>query len=96
MARYLSLLTWTDQGLRNAKDTLNRASTARQAFTSKGAKIIDIYWLLGQYDLVVIFEAPDDETATRLLMTLGMQGNIRSATMRAFNDKEMEGVMSGI
>lgn len=93
MARYVSLLTWTDQGVRNIKDTLNRANTARESFPSKGGKIIDVYWTLGQYDLVVVFEAPDDETASRLLMGLSMQGNVRSSTMRAFNEKEMEGVM---
>jgi uncharacterized protein with GYD domain len=96
MARYISLLTWTDQGVKNLKETLNRASKARESFSSKGAKIIDVYWTLGQFDLVVVFEAPDDETATQLLMALSMQGNVRSSTMRAFNDKEMEGVMQGL
>lgn len=96
MARYISLLTWTDQGIRNIKETLNRATKARESFSSKGAKIIDIYWTLGQFDLVVIFEAPTDETATQLLMGLSMQGNVRSSTLRAFSDKEMEGVMRGL
>jgi uncharacterized protein with GYD domain len=96
MARYISLLTWTDQGVKNIKETLSRAIKARESFSSKGAKITDIYWTLGQFDLVVIFEAPTDETATQLLMGLSMQGNVRSTTLRAFNDKEMESVMRGL
>lgn len=90
------MLTWTEQGVRNIKDTLNRAKKARESFSAKGAKLIDIYWTLGQFDLVIVFEAPDDEMATRLLMGLSMQGNVRSSTMRAFNDKEMERVMGSM
>jgi uncharacterized protein with GYD domain len=96
MARYISLFNWTDQGIRNAKDTLNRANAARKAFKEAGAELIDIYWTLGQYDVVTIFEAPDSETAYRLLLAVGMQGNVRTLTMQAINEKEMVKVLGGL
>lgn len=96
MARFISLLNWTDQGIHNAKDTVNRANAARQAFQAGGGKIIDLYWTLGQHDVVVIFEAPDDETATRLALSLGMKGNVRSSTMRAFGEQEMARIVQGL
>jgi uncharacterized protein with GYD domain len=96
MARYIALVNWTDQGVRNVKDTLNRANAARQAFPAKGGKVIDVYWTLGQYDVVLVFDAPDDETASQLMMVLGMQGNVRSSTMRAFSDQEMTRIIKGV
>jgi len=96
MARYISLLNWTEQGLRNAKDTLNRASAVRKAFQAKGSQLIDVYWTLGAFDVVVVFEAPDDEMATQLMMSVGMQGNVRSTTMRAFNEQDMAAIIKGI
>jgi uncharacterized protein with GYD domain len=72
MARYVLLINWTDQGIRNAKDTINRANAARQAFQAGGGQVIDIYWTVGPYDIVAIFEAPDEETATRLVLALGV------------------------
>lgn len=96
MARYISLFNWTDQGIRNAKDTLKRADAARQAFKSAGGKIIDIYWTLGQYDVVVVFDAPDNETAYRLMLATGMQGNVRTLTMQALDEKAMAKVLQGL
>jgi len=96
MARYISLFNWTDQGIRSAKDTLNRANAARKAFKEAGAELIDIYWTLGQYDVVTIFEAPDNETAYKLLLEVGMQGNVRTLTMQAINEKEMVKVLQGL
>jgi uncharacterized protein with GYD domain len=96
MARYVLLINWTDQGLRNAKDTINRANAARQAFQAGGGQVIDIYWTVGPYDIVAIFEAPDEETATRLVLALGMQGSIRTTTMRAFGEQEMGRITQGL
>jgi uncharacterized protein with GYD domain len=96
MAKYISLLSWTDQGIRNAKETVSRSNAARKAFESAGGKIIDIYWTLGQYDIVVISEIPDDESAYRLLLTLGMQGNVRTTTLQAVGEEEMTRILGGI
>jgi uncharacterized protein with GYD domain len=96
MARYVLLINWTDQGIRNAKDTISRANAARQAFQAGGAQVIDIYWTVGPYDIVAIFEAPDEETATRMVLALGMQGSIRTTTMRAFGEQEMARITQGL
>jgi len=96
MARYVVLLNWTDQGIRNVKETVNRAKAARYAFEAVGAKIGDIYWTLGQYDAVLTFEAPDDETATKAGLAVGMQGNVRTTTLRAFGEQEMERIIQGL
>ncbi len=96
MAKYISLLNWTNEGIHNAKETVNRANAARKAFESAGGKIIDIYWTLGQYDIIVISEIPDDETAYKLVLALGMQGNVRTTTLQAVGEQEMTRIISGI
>ena len=78
MSAYLSLITWTDQGIRNVKDTVNRARAVEQALQAAGGRKIGIWWTQGPYDAVFIFEAPDDETATRLLLAAGTQGNVHT------------------
>jgi uncharacterized protein with GYD domain len=93
MARYISLLNWTDQGVRNAKETVKRAQAARKAAESAGAKLVDTYWTVGQYDLILVLEAPDDETVTRVFLGLGIAGNVRTNTMRAFSEQEMTGIL---
>jgi uncharacterized protein with GYD domain len=87
------LLDWTEQGVRGARDTIKRAAAARQAFEKAGAKITQAYWTMGKHDLVLIAEAPGDETIAALGLQLGMLGNVRSTTMRAFDEKEMEKVL---
>lgn len=96
MARYIVLLNWTDQGVRNVKDTVNRAKAFRQAAKGMGVEVGEILWTLGPYDVVTSFDAPNDETATRLGLVLGMQGNIRTVTMRAFGETEMERIIQGL
>jgi Uncharacterized conserved protein len=96
MARYILLFSWTDQGIRNANTTVERAKAARELFRAAGAQITDSYWTLGRYDGVVIFEAPDDETAARASLAVATQGNVRSTTLRAFGEQEMERILQGL
>ncbi len=96
MAKYVALLSWTDQGIRNAKDTINRANAARKAFEAVGGKITDIYWTIGPYDVVVLFEAPDSDTAYRIMLQTGMQGNVRTVTMPAMDEQAMATIIQGI
>ncbi len=96
MPAYISLINFTDQGLKAAKDTVNRARALEKAIESAGGRKIGIWWTLGQYDMVAITEGPDDETATRLLLATGMQGNVRTMTMRAFSEEEMERIVQGL
>jgi uncharacterized protein with GYD domain len=93
MAKYVVLMNWTDQGIRSVKDTVNRARTARQAFEKMGGKLGEVWWTVGQYDLVATVEAPDDETATKMSLALSMQGNVRTTTLRAFGESEMERIL---
>ncbi len=96
MSAYISLVNWTEQGVRKAKDTIKRAKDAETALTAMGGRKIGIWWTLGQYDLVYIFEAPDDETATRFLVSLGMLGNVRTNTMRCFSEEEAAKIVQGL
>jgi len=96
MSGYMTLFNWTEQGLRNARDTVNRARAFDQALEGVGGRLIGVWWMLGQWDGVVIFEAPDDEVATRSLLAVAMLGNIRTTTMRIFSEDEMTRIVQGL
>ena len=94
MATYIVLTSFTDQGIRNIKDTTKRADAVREAAKKMGITVKDFYWTVGQYDVVVTFEAPDDASITALALTIGAQGNVRTQTMRAYNRDEMSKVLA--
>ena len=96
MSAYVTLFNFTEQGVRTAKDTVKLIRAFAKSVESAGGQFIGVWWLLGAYDGVVIFEAPDDETATRLLLSIGMQGNARTTTMRAFSEDEMQRIVQGL
>jgi uncharacterized protein with GYD domain len=96
IATYIMLVNWTDQGVRTAKDTVNRARAFRETSSAMGVTVGTINWTLGAYDLVISFDSPDDETTTRLGLALAAQGNVRTATMRAFGEDEMMRITSGL
>ena len=93
MPRFIELVDWTDQGIKTFKETVDRAGLTDQLAETVGARVVDIYWTLGGHDLVVIIEAPDDETATAFLLSLGAQGNVRTKTLRAFTRDEMQRIL---
>jgi uncharacterized protein with GYD domain len=93
MATYIALLQYTDQGIRNVKDTAKRAAAAADTAAKMGVKFTDVFWTLGQYDLAIVAEAPDDETLTALMLKLASLGNVKSQTLRAFRAKEMEAIL---
>ena len=88
MARYVVLFDWTDQGVRNAKESVTRVSQARAAFQQLGVTIETIYWTLGTHDLVAVLTAPDGETLAAALLQVAGQGNVRTTTLRAFDEAE--------
>ncbi|MBP0594710.1 GYD domain-containing protein [Paraburkholderia sp. LEh10] len=96
MATYIMLVNWTEQGARNAKDTVNRARAFRETSKAMGVTVGTVNWTLGAYDLVISFDSPDDETTTRLGLALASLGNVRTATMRAFGEEEMERIVGGL
>ena len=96
MPAYLTLFNWTEQGVRNVKDTAKRAQAAREAWEAAGCRFIGIWWTFGQYDGFVVHEAPDDATANRLLVKTGMGGDVRTTTLRAFGEEEIEEILKGL
>ncbi len=96
MPAYVSLFNFTDQGIRTVKDTLKRTEAVKQMAAASGGRVIGVWWLMGEYDGMIIFEGPDDETTMRNLVGNGMQGNIRTNTLRAFSEEEMARVIGGL
>jgi uncharacterized protein with GYD domain len=96
MPTFVTLFGWTDQGIRNVKDTAKRAAQFKAAVKQAGGTVKDVYWTMGRYDGVIIFEAPDEETATALLMSAGSLGNVRSETLRAFTEDELQKIMGKV
>ena len=93
---YISLVKFTEKGIQNAKQTTQRVAAWAAKVQSMGVTIKQMYWTLGEYDQVCIFEAPDDETAASVLLAANMPGNIRSQTMRAFTAAEMDKILAKI
>jgi uncharacterized protein with GYD domain len=93
MVRYITLSNFTDQGIRNVKDTTKRADAVKEAAKKFGANMTQIYWTVGHYDLVAIIEAPDEEAAAAFALAIGAAGNIRTQTLRAFSKEEMNGIL---
>ncbi len=94
MANYVILGNFTDQGIRGIKDTTKRAKAFRDLTEDMGGSIKDIYWTLGSYDVVLTMEAPDDETVAAILMKVGSLGNLKSQTLRAFDEVEINSLIS--
>ncbi|MDW5444521.1 GYD domain-containing protein [Polaromonas sp. SM01] len=94
MGTYIALSSFTDQGIRSVKDTTKRAEAVQEAAKKFGAKMTQIYWTLGKYDLVVTIEAPDDESATAFALAIAGAGNVRMQTLRAFSKDEMNGILA--
>jgi uncharacterized protein with GYD domain len=93
MATYLSTINFTQQGFKAIRDTTKRAAALTAAAKKMGVKVTNVYWTLGTCDGVLIFEAPDDETATGLLLQVAAEGNIHTTTVRAFTAAEMDGIL---
>lgn len=94
MATFISTIKFTEQGIQNIKETGKRANAFKAAAKKLGAKVNDIYWTLGAFDGAILFEAPDDETATALMLSLSSLGNVQTRTARAFDAKDMDGILS--
>ena len=96
MASYITLINWTEQGLKNIKESPKRLDTGRELATKFRCKLKDFYMTIGAYDMVAIVEAPDDESAARFMLTLAGQGNVRTTTLKAFPEEEYRRVLSGL
>jgi uncharacterized protein with GYD domain len=93
MPTYVLLVDWTEKGITNFKDSVDRYEEGRGILEGAGVKFRDIYWTLGSHDMVSIVDAPDDETLSAALLRNASLGNFRTTTMRAFSADEMRGVI---
>ena len=96
MATYIALVNFTDQGVRQIRQTTERAKALINAGANLGVKIKDIYWTMGAFDALFIAEAPDDETITAFAASMGSLGNIRTQTLRAFSAAEMNKILDKV
>ena len=94
MANYIVLSSFTEQGIRSVKDTTKRADAVRDLAKKFGVTAKEFYWTLGTWDVVVVFDAPDDASMTALGLAIGAAGNVRTQTMRAFSREEMNGILA--
>jgi uncharacterized protein with GYD domain len=93
MASYVVLVNWTEQGVADFRDSPKRARAFSSAAKDLGCKVKSLYWTLGSYDIVSIVEGPDDETITALALRVGSLGNVRTTTLRAFEQAEFAEIL---
>jgi uncharacterized protein with GYD domain len=96
MATYVMLANFTDQGIRNVKDSVKRAEAFKEAAKASGVAVKELYWTLGQYDIVATAEAGDEMAMTALGLSLAKAGNVRTQTLRAFDAKEMTAILGKV
>ena len=96
MPRYVVLYKFTAEGAKNIRDTAKRARQTREQTEKRGFKVQALLWTQGPYDLVSIIEAPSEEAMMGAMANVVAAGNVSSTTMRAFDDREMEGVLKQV
>jgi uncharacterized protein with GYD domain len=94
MPTYVSLVKWTDQGIRTVQATVDRGEQNRQAIEAAGGRITGVWWTQGAYDVVVVSEWPDEDSAMAFLLRVGMAGDIRTETLRAFSAEDMRRILA--
>jgi uncharacterized protein with GYD domain len=93
MPTYISLVNWTDQGVRNVRESVERLDKGAEVAQKHGVSMKQTYWTVGPYDMVSIAEAPDDESLTAYLLEVCSGGNIRTTTLRAYDRETMTDIL---
>ena len=96
MATYISLLHFTQEGVEAIKESPTRLDAAKDLFRKMGAELKEFYMVMGQYDAVVVSEGPDDETVAKLVLMIGVQGAVRTETLRAFPEDEYREILAAL
>jgi uncharacterized protein with GYD domain len=96
MPTYVSLLRFTEQGIRNIKDSPSRLDSAKKAFQAAGGELKQYFLLMGRFDALIIAEAPDDETAGKIALALGSLGNVKTETLRAFPEADYRKLIASL
>ena len=94
MATYISLVKWTDQGIRNVKEAVGRLDAGKKATEEMGGKMLAWYLTMGRYDALIIFDFPDDEAAAQHFLNLGRLGNIRTETLKAYTEDQFRDIVA--
>jgi uncharacterized protein with GYD domain len=96
MSTYIMLLDYTDQGIRNIKESPKRADAARDLAKRCGAEMKDVYLTIGSHDLVALLDAPDDEAIAKFALSIGSLGNVRTTTLKAFGEREYRSIIESL
>ena len=96
MATFISLVNFTQQGIRDFKDSPDRAAKFKSIAEKVEVTVKEVYWTMGVHDAVLILEASDDETVTAAMLGLGSLGNVRTQTLRGFSSAEMNEIISKV
>jgi uncharacterized protein with GYD domain len=96
MAKYILLVNWTEQGVKNVKDSPKRLDAARKLAETAGAKMGDFYMTMGGYDMVAHVDAPDDATLAKFVLHLAGAGNVRTQTLKAFSEDEYRKILGAL
>jgi uncharacterized protein with GYD domain len=88
LSHYILLINWTEQGINKIKESSDRYSSFKASVEKAGGKFIGGYYTFGEYDVVIIIEAPNDETVMSLMLKVGSAGNVRTKTLKAFTAEE--------
>jgi uncharacterized protein with GYD domain len=95
-ATFVALFNWTEQGIRSVKSTIKRADQFKADIQKMGGAVRDVYWTMGRYDGLIIFDAPSEEAATAIMLAGCSLGNVRTETLRAFDVADMKGILSKV
>ena len=96
MSTYITLLNYTQKGIENIKESPSRLDKAKKLYKSMGAELKEFFLVTGRYDLVIIAEAPDDETMAKITLSISALGAIRTETLRAFPEKDYRKLISSL
>ena len=88
MPHYILLINWTEQGISKIKESSDRYNSFKVSLEKVDGKLIGLYYTFGEYDVVIIIEAPNDETVMSLMLKVGLAGNVRTKTLKAFSAEE--------
>lgn len=96
MSTYILLMNWTDQGVQQVKDSPKRLDAAKKALKDEAGEFKQVFLTMGAYDLIAVYEAPDDAVAARFTMQLGMLGNVRTQTLKAFPEAAYRAIIASL
>jgi len=96
MARYIMLTNWTEQGIKNVKESPKRLDAAKALAKKFNGEVVEFYMTTGAHDMVVMLEAPDDEAAAKFALSLGSAGNVRTTTLKAFSEQSYRSIIGSL